>query len=96
MFHREDEIFHQNFAVSARLEGVWNAIRGAKARIDRLHRLAAVEGRLPEVIIEHEAVLEALEAGRPEQAQARLSYHLDRILDLLGMLMQRHKPYFVD
>jgi GntR family transcriptional regulator, rspAB operon transcriptional repressor len=95
-FHRDDERFHQNFSISAGLEGVWSAIRGAKARIDRLHRLAAVEGRLPQVIKEHEAVLDALAAGRPQQARASLSYHLDKILDLQDMLAKRYKSYFVE
>ena len=95
-FHREDERFHHNFSVSAGLEGVWSAIRGAKARIDRLHRLAAIEGRLPKVIEEHVAVLDALAAGRAIEARAALSYHLDRILDLQGVLVERHKTYFAD
>lgn len=95
-FHRDDERFHHNISISAGLEGVWSAIRGAKARIDRLHRLAAVEGRLPMVIVEHEAVLDALAAGRAVEARAHLSYHLDKILDLQAMLRLRYASYFVE
>ena len=94
-FHREDEAFHHSFAGWAQFEGVWNTIKGAKARVDRLHRLAAIEGRLPIVIIEHEAVLAALDAGETEEAAARLEYHLDRILELLPQIHARHAGYFV-
>jgi DNA-binding GntR family transcriptional regulator len=96
LFHIEDEAFHRNISLSAGLPGVWNAIQSAKARVDRVHRLAAIEGRLPVVIIEHEAVVAALDAGRTDEAAARLEYHLDRILDLLGMLRERYAAYFVD
>ena len=96
LFHREDEAFHHCLASCAQLEGVWNTIKGAKARVDRLHRLAAIEGRLPVVIVEHEAVIAALDEGRAEEAAARLEYHLDRILDLLPQIHARHAAYFVE
>jgi DNA-binding GntR family transcriptional regulator len=95
-FHDLDEAFHRNLAVSADLPGVWNTIQGAKARVDRVHRLAAVEGRLPIVVKEHRAVIEALDQGRDDEAVARLEYHLDRILALLDMLIGRNQRYFVD
>jgi DNA-binding GntR family transcriptional regulator len=95
-FHREDETFHRNFALSAGLEGVWNTIQGAKARVDRVHRLAAVRGRLREVIVEHASILEALDRGEGREAARRLEHHLDRILELLGALRARHAQYFVD
>lgn len=95
-FHELDEAFHRNVCDSADLAGVWNTIQGAKARVDRVHRLAAVEGRLPVVIREHRAVIEALDAGDEAGAVARLEYHLDRILALLEMLVGRNQRYFVD
>jgi GntR family transcriptional regulator, rspAB operon transcriptional repressor len=95
-FHELDEAFHRNLADSADLAGVWNTIQGAKARVDRVHRLAAVEGRLPVVIQEHRAVIEALDEGRGEEAVVRLEYHLDRILALLDMLVGRNQRYFVE
>ncbi|MFO1148236.1 MAG: GntR family transcriptional regulator [Alsobacter sp.] len=95
-FHVLDEAFHRNLAVSADLAGVWDTIQGAKARVDRVHRLAAVEGRLPVVVKEHRAVIEALDEGSADEAVARLEYHLDRILALLDMLIGRNQRYFVE
>jgi DNA-binding GntR family transcriptional regulator len=94
-FHREDEAFHRNFAVSAGLEGVWNTIQGAKARVDRVHRLASIEGRLLQVLVEHRAIVDALDRADAKGAVRSLGYHLDRILELLEMLRTRHARYFV-
>jgi DNA-binding GntR family transcriptional regulator len=93
-FHRLDEAFHRNISVSAGMEGVWPTVQQAKARVDRVHRLAYVEGRPPVVIREHEAVLDALDRGDADGAVAALVYHLDRILALLGDLMERNTGYF--
>ena len=73
-----------------------NTIRVAKARVDRLHRLSAIQGRLPLVVVEHRAIVDALDAGDAEGAIDRLAYHLDRAPHLLEMLRRRHEKYFVD
>jgi DNA-binding GntR family transcriptional regulator len=94
-FHQLDELFHENFARSALLAGVWGTIQTAKARVDRVHRLAAIKGRLPVVIEEHRAVLAALDKGDADAAADRLDYHLDRILVILEQLVDLHGAYFV-
>jgi DNA-binding GntR family transcriptional regulator len=94
-FHALDEQFHRRFCGWSALEGVWNTIQGAKARVDRVHRLAAAEGRLPIVIVEHSAIVEALDDGDEAAAAARLEYHLDRILAQLDTLVGQNGRYFV-
>jgi GntR family transcriptional regulator, rspAB operon transcriptional repressor len=95
-FHALDEAFHRSFCVAAGLEGVWSTIQIIKARVDRVHRLAAVQGRLPIVITEHIAILDALDAGDAEKALQRLEYHLDQAPTMLEMLIGKHEKYFVD
>jgi len=95
-FHDLDELFHRQFCHVASLEGVWNTIRGAKSRVDRLHRLSAIQGRLPLVVIEHRAVIDALDAGDADLAVERLVYHLDRALHILETLRLQHEKYFVE
>lgn len=96
VFHELDETFHRSFCTAARLEGVWDTIQIAKARVDRVHRLAAIQGRLPLVIEEHRAVLDALNDGDPERAKAALDYHLERAPAILETLIGSHEKYFVD
>jgi DNA-binding GntR family transcriptional regulator len=95
-FHGLDETFHRSFCVAADLEGVWSTIHIIKARVDRVHRLAAVPGRLPKVIAEHGAILDALDAGDRDEALARLEYHLDQAPTILKTLIGSHEKYFVD
>ena len=95
-FHELDEDFHRSFCNAARLDGVWTTIQIAKARVDRVHRLASAQGRLPLVIVEHRAILDALDEGDPERAQASLDYHLERAPTIMETLIAKHDKYFVD
>ena len=95
-FHELDEAFHRSFCSAADLEGVWSTIQIAKARVDRVHRLASGVGRLPLVIAEHGAILDALDGGDAEQAVERLDYHLERAPAIMETLIGSHEKYFVE
>ena len=96
LFHEEDERFHQAFSVFAGREGVWSTILVARAPLRRFMRLFGRPERLPEVIVEHRAIVDALDAGRPKEAVERLEYHLDRIFILLEQLPDQYRPYVAD
>ena len=95
-FHELDEEFHRAFCSAAGLDGVWGTIQIAKARVDRVHRLASGQGRLPLVVVEHGDILDALDAGDPERATERLDYHLERAPAILETLIGSHEKYFVE
>jgi len=95
-FNQLDEDFHRFFSEVAGLPGVWNTIQGAKARVDRVHRLAAIEGRMPMVIKEHHAVVRALHIGDLATAVETLDEHLDKVMTFLDLLVARNAHFFVD
>ena len=95
-FHGFDSDFHCAFCAAAGLEGVWTTILIAKARVDRVHRLASLQGRLPQVIVEHRDILDALDAGETERAAERLDYHLERAPTIMHSLIGTYEKYFVD
>jgi DNA-binding GntR family transcriptional regulator len=95
LFHHEDERFHHAFAIFAGREGVWSTILIAKARLGRFVRLFGKPERLPVVAAEHRAIVEALDAGDPEEATKRLEYHLDKIFNMLDQLPEQYRPYVV-
>ncbi len=95
-FHHEDERFHQTFAVFAGQEPVWGTILAAKDRLGRVVRLFGEPGRLPDVLAEHGAIIDALDAGDADEAARRLEYHLDRIFQLIEQLPQRYRAYITD
>lgn len=95
-FHELDEAFHRAFCGAAALEGVWSAIQIAKARVDRVHRLASAPGRLRLVVVEHGDILDALDARDPARAAECLDYHLERAPAILETLISSHSQYFVE
>jgi DNA-binding GntR family transcriptional regulator len=95
-FHGLDEAFHGAFCAAAGLQGVWSTILIAKARVDRVHRLAAIEGRLNQVVVEHRDILAALDAGDAKRARERLDYHLERAPSIMQSLIGVYEKYFVD
>ena len=96
LFHREDERFHQAFCLFAGREGVWATIMLAKARLGRIRRLFGDADRLPVVVREHSAILDALDAGDTDEAIGRLEYHLDKIFEMIAQLRERYRPYVAD
>jgi GntR family transcriptional regulator, rspAB operon transcriptional repressor len=96
VFHELDEDFHRAFCISAGLEGVWSTVQIAKARVDRVHRLASGQGRLPLVVVEHADILDALDAGNADRAAERLDFHLERAPTIMESLIGTYEKYFVD
>jgi DNA-binding GntR family transcriptional regulator len=95
-FHYEDEQFHKLFTTFINRDGVWDAILAAKSKLTRLHRLFGNAERLPMVIREHTAIVEALDAGDAEGARAALIDHLDMIIPRLEQIPERLLVYVVD
>jgi len=96
LFFREDEHFHQVFATFAEREGVWVAIMQAKARLARFVRLFGKPDRLPVVVKEHIAILDALDAGQIDVAIRELEHHLDMAFVIFKQLPEEYGPYVVE
>ena len=67
-----------------------------KARLARFVRLFGKPDRLPVVIREHVAILDALDAGHLDRAIEELEYHLDMAFTILKQLPEEYGPYVVD
>jgi DNA-binding GntR family transcriptional regulator len=96
LFHKEDARFHQALSAFAGREGVWATIAGAITGLGRLLRLSGYPERLPEVIVEHTAILDALDAGQAEEAARRLENHLDQAFTMLKQAPNHYSPYVMD
>jgi GntR family transcriptional regulator, rspAB operon transcriptional repressor len=95
-FFEQDESFHEIFAVFAARVGVWSTVQQAKSRLARLVRLFGAPSRLVVVISEHLAVLDALDAGKVNEAARCMEDHLDMIFHLLEQLPEKYGPYVVE
>lgn len=80
-FHRADEAFHSKIAEMSGFPGIWRQVLQVKVQVDRYRRLTlAQEGRMLEVIADHERVLEGITSGSADAAIDAMCAHLDKVL----------------
>jgi DNA-binding GntR family transcriptional regulator len=95
-FHQADEKFHATIAEVAGYPGIWTLIQQVKVHVDRYRRLTLPQqGRIPRVIAEHEAVLNAIEAHDPQGARTAMERHLENLLSNISTT-QNINPEFFD
>ncbi len=95
-FHRADEMFHATIAEIAGYPGIWTLIQQVKVHVDRYRRLTLPqEGRIARVIVEHEAILSAIEAHDPSSARIAMDSHLDSLFGNISVT-QNINPEFFD
>ena len=96
-FHTSDELFHRNFAVSAKLQGIWDTILCVKTHLDRVRHLAnPVKGHMDKVIEEHKAVLRHLDESDETGAIEAMRLHLDSLHTTIARLKPLHAKDFVE
>ncbi len=92
-----DQAFHHTMYEAAGVAGLWQLICRQSGHIDRLRRLhLPVAGKIEHILQDHRAILEAIEAGQPDQAQLCLRDHLSQSLDFAGRLRRKYPGYFRD
>src|ERR1700676_5184929 len=95
-FHRADEMFHATIAEVAGYPGIWTLIQQDQEHVARYRRLTLPqEGRIPRVIAEHEAILDAIKAHDPARARTAMEFHLESLLDNISAT-QNINPEFFD
>jgi GntR family transcriptional regulator, rspAB operon transcriptional repressor len=94
-FHRADELFHATIAEVAGYPGIWTLIQQVKVHVDRYRRLTLPQqGRIPRVIAEHEAILDAIEAHDPNAARGAMEFHLERLRDNIPATQSINPEFF--
>ncbi len=77
-FHRADEAFHAAVAAAGGYPGIWTLVQGVKTQVDRYRLLTLPQpGRMPRVMREHAAVVDAIERGDPDAAARAMQGHLE-------------------
>lgn len=94
-FYKSDELFHQLIAIHAGLPGVWADILAAKLHMDRFRYLSFPRvDNMSIVLGQHQAIVEAIERGDAEGAEAAMRTHLRRIFAVLAIVEARYPDYF--
>ncbi|WP_246088513.1 GntR family transcriptional regulator [Phreatobacter stygius] len=87
--------FHKVMYEAASVGSLWLLVRRQSGQIDRLRRLhLPVEGKAQQVIDDHFAIIRAIEAGKPGEAQAIVRDHLSKSLAFSSAMRSRYPSYF--
>jgi GntR family transcriptional regulator, rspAB operon transcriptional repressor len=90
-----DEAFHRAIALGVGCEYAWRVVEETKAQMDRVRYLSLPNATpLDRLIVQHQAVLDGIEARAPERAEAAMRQHLREILTSLPELEQRFPDLF--
>jgi GntR family transcriptional regulator, rspAB operon transcriptional repressor len=90
-----DDEFHAALCELAGHSVAWEVAQRVKGHLNRVRRLSLPQPRyLEEMVSEHGQVLEALEQGDPDAAEAMLRHHLRMVLSALPAIRAQHPDYF--
>jgi DNA-binding GntR family transcriptional regulator len=94
-FTEMDQSFHRCMYSAVNKEPLWMLVRSRSGHIDRLRRLhLPAAGKLDRIVIDHERILAAIEAGDPHAAQEHLRAHLSGTLETIEKIRQDHPHFF--
>ena len=96
-FFELDEEFHRSLALHAGRDYAWRVTESIKAQMNRV-RFLSFDFATPiaELVTEHAALVDAIEAGDGDLAVARTENHLRRILASLPLIAARYPEHFID
>ena len=94
-FHQCDEEFHAAIAVAAGYPGIWRLTQQVKLQVDRFRRLTLPQkGRMERVLVEHQAVLDAIIHNRGDEAAVAMGDHVAKLLADLDDVAAAHPDFF--
>ncbi len=96
-FLRQDEAFHRAIARGIGYESAWNLLDTLRAQMDRVRFLSfPATTPLSVLIRQHRAIVDAIEAGDADRAEAAMRGHLRELLASLPKIALAHPDLFVD
>lgn len=93
-FIRLDERFHRTLADGAGKGGAWKQIEGLKAQMDRVRFLSLGKFSVGNLIEQHAAVVDGIEAGDMPRAETEIRRHLREILKDLPHVLAASPDFF--
>jgi GntR family transcriptional regulator, rspAB operon transcriptional repressor len=94
-FNSLDLDFHRTLCEGGGVPDLWNLVRRHSGHLDRLRRLhLPVRGKAKQILDDHAAIVDAIAAGQPEQAQDHVRDHLSKSLAFSGEMRARFPDYF--
>tara|TARA_R110002020_G_scaffold176756_16_gene369292 strand:+ start:10033 stop:10785 length:753 start_codon:yes stop_codon:yes gene_type:complete len=89
-----DERFHRTLADAAGKAGAWRLIEGLKSQMDRVRFLSLGQFPVKKLIAQHKAVVDRIEIGDPQGANAAIRHHLREVLSDLPQILAANPDFF--
>ena len=90
-----DDQFHRMIFQLAGLEGVWSLIQSKKAHLDRVRHLQAPQaGKIPQLIEQHQAIVDAVKRQDADAAGIELRVHISGAIAYLAKLQELRPDLF--
>ncbi len=91
-----DDSFHQIISRIVECENAWRVAEDLKVQMDRVRFLSLANATPVETIIgQHRAIVDAIESGSGEAAEAAMRLHLSEVLHSLPKIAEAHAEFFV-
>ena len=95
-FHVADESFHAEISAASGFPGLWRVAQQVKVQLDRYRRLTLPEeGRMPRIVDEHAAILDAIRRRDGAGAAGAMAEHLAKLLADLDAVIARQPDFFL-
>ena len=94
-FMKLDDMFHRTLAEAADKNQAWDAIDELKTHMDRVRFLSFNHFHIERLIVQHTAIVDAIEAGSSIDAVNHIRQHLREIITSLPTI-SREKPEYFD
>jgi DNA-binding GntR family transcriptional regulator len=93
-FMAADNEFHARLHAATDKLDLWTLVRSRSGHIDRLRRLHLPSpGKAQAIVRHHKLIAQAIETGRPDEAQKHLRTHLSGTLSDLARIRARYPEY---
>lgn len=90
-----DDAYHHGLCDLSRHTAVWSVSERAKSHLNRVRRISlSMPDYLPEMVIEHRAIVDAIAAHDPDRAEDLLRRHLRMVLREVPRIRDQHPEYF--
>jgi len=90
-----DDAYHRMLCDLSGHPAVWGVSERAKSHLNRLRRISlTVPDYLPEMIVEHREVADAVGRHDPDAAEETLRHHLRMVLREVPRIREQHPDYF--
>lgn len=93
-FFALDDRFHRTLADGAGKKGAWRLIEGLKSQMDRVRFLSLAHFPVPNLIEQHEAIVDRIADGDVEGAEASVRMHLREVLNDLPKIAEGAPDFF--